>query len=323
MRFRLSLFLAVFFAAQLAAETRLVLKNGDFLTGNVSRVEDGVIHFESDVLGHLLIPATDAVIEGTDASAQEATVESADPQVAEATPTPQNPEPATQSTDESTDRLHPPPPPWKKNIEFGMTLQSGRKDKMDVSGRFTAQRNIREDQYRLYARRLYGETKSEKSTDLFDSSFRWRRDMSPRVFTQALTAYSFDQIKDIHHDFSQGVGVGRKIYNLDTLSVSMGGGATARYRDENGDPPVWNYMVDAFQDMDYAINDVFKVTQDASILIEPEDPDNYTLRLNAALIGKISQTVSLSMRYEYEFDNSLSVENRLSQRIITSLGYLF
>ena len=204
-----------------------------------------------------------------------------------------------------------------------MTLQSGRKDKMDVSGRFAAERNVKGDQYRLLARRLYGEAKSEKSTDLLDSSFRWRRDMSPRVFTQALTAYSFDQIKDIHHDFSQGMGVGRKVYNLDTLSLSMGGGATARYRDENGDPPVWNYMVDAFQDMDYEISDVFKVTQAASILIEPEDPDNYTLRLNAALIGKISKTVSLSMRYEYEFDNSLDLENRLSQRIITSLGYLF
>ena len=82
-------------------------------------------------------------------------------------------------------------------------------------------------------------------------------------------------------------------------------------------------MVDAFQDIDYQINDRFKVVQDASLLIEPEDTDNYEFNLTAALIGKVSETVTMSMRYEYEYDNSLNVDSRLSQRIITSLGYLF
>ena len=147
--------------------------------------------------------------------------------------------------------------------------------------------------------------------------------MNPRTFTQALTAYENNQINRINHDFSQGIGVGRKFYNLDTFSFSMGGGATARYRDENGDPGRWNYMVDAFQDFDYKINDIFKVAQDANFLIEPDDPENYTVRLNAALIGNITETVTMSMRYEYEYDNSLIVANRFNQGIITSLGYLF
>jgi putative salt-induced outer membrane protein YdiY len=143
------------------------------------------------------------------------------------------------------------------------------------------------------------------------------------MFTQAMTNYNFNEIKNINHDLSQGVGVGRKLYNLDTFNFSLGGGATARYRDENGDPARWNYMVDAFQDMDYQINKIFRVSQDASILIEPEDPDNYEFQVNAALIGKITQSVSMSMRYEYDYDNSLSLANKLNQRIITSLGYLF
>ena len=328
MRPVLSLLLIALFATHLTAETRMVLRNGDSLRGTVIKVEDGIVHFESDALGHLMIPASDVLIEESDATGYLSNLplaETSEPVDIESDATTPPPEPGspTETPPDSPEDAVKPLPPWKKTVEFGMTLQSGRRDKMDVSGRFSANRNVATDQYRIRARYLYGETNSEKSTNLLESSFRWRRDLSPRIFTQALTAYNSDEIKRINHDFSQGVGLGRKVYNLDNLSVTMGGGATARYRDENGDPPVWNYMVDAFQDVEYEINKIFRLTQDASVLIEPEDPDNYLLKLNAALIGRITEAVSMSMRYEYEYDNSLTGDNRLNQRIITSLGYLF
>jgi len=325
MRLSLSLFTVLFLTATLTAETRLILGNGDSLRGQVVKVEDGVVIFDSEALGVLTLPSTGVTIEETDPSksvtqeilAAGGEKSAANPAVVD------SPDPASQSDSDAQGEPVQIKRDWVKNIEFGLTMQSGRSEKMDVSSRFSALRSVGQDQYRIRARYLYGETKFEKSTDQLESSFRWRRDMSPRMFTQALTAYEYDDIKHINHDFSQGLGVGRKLYNLDTFSFTMGGGATARYRDENGDPPRWNYMVDAFQDFDYKINNVFKVTQDANILIEPEDPDNYLLRLNAALIGKITETVTMSMRYEYEYDNSLRLQNRFNQRIITSLGYLF
>lgn len=315
MRFSLSLFFSLLIVAPLTAETRLVLGNGDSLRGSVVKVEDGVIFFQSEALGLLTLPSSGVILEETDPAKS----------VTDALPGATG----VAQTDDGRPQANPDEPvvakkaPWKKNIEFGFTLQSGRKDKMDISGRFTAQRNIKQDQYRLQARYLYSETNSIKSNDLLNTFARWRRDLSPRLFTQAMTTYGFDQIKHIDHDFSQGVGVGRKFYNLDTFNLSLGGGATARYRDESSNLTGWNYMVDAFQDMDYQINKIFRVSQDASILIEPDDPDNYTFRLNAALIGKITKQVSMSMRYEYDYDNSLTLANKLNQRIITSLGYLF
>lgn len=325
MRLSLSLFTLLFFTTALAAETRLILGNGDSLRGQVVKVEDGVIHFDSEALGILTLPSTGVIIEDTDPSKSDTpeglaagTEESAAVQTRAGSP-----DTAAQENPDGQTEMVKSKPAWKKDIEFGFTMQSGRSDTIDVSSRFSANRIVKQDEYRLRARYLYGENQSLRSTDQLDSSFRWRRDMNPRTFTQALTAYDFNHINDINHDFSQGIGVGRKFYNLDTFSFSMGGGATARYRDENGDPGRWNYMVDAFQDFDYKINSIFKVAQDAKILIEPDDPENYTVRLNAALIGSISETVTMSMRYEYEYDNSLIVTNRLSQRIITSLGYLF
>jgi len=316
MRSSLSLFAFFFFTAILGAETRLILENGDSLRGRVIQVEDGVVHFDSEALGILTLPSSEVTIETTDpveivaGDAEES---------ADTLPSTDSPGP----TQEDTPDIDTKKPAWERNIEFGFTLQSGRRDKIDVSGRFSARRNILQDQYRVRARYLYGETRSETSTNLFESSFRWRRDLSPRTFTQALTYYGNDEIKHINHDLSQGVGMGRKLYNLDNFSFSLGGGATARYRDENGDPPRLNYLVDAFQDIDYKINSIFTLVQDANVLIEPEDPENYQLRLNAALIGKITQSITMSMRYEYEYDNSLKIDSRLNQRIVTSLGYLF
>jgi len=308
MRYSLSLLFGLVLVATLQAETRLVLGNGDSLRGEVVKVEDGVIHFQSDALGLLTLPSTGVTLEETDPA------KSVAKSSREQSPPAQN-EPDGPVVVKKV--------PWKKDIEFGFTLQSGRKNLMDISGRFSAQRNIMQDQYRVQARYLYSENNSIKSNDLLDSSFRWRRDFTPRMFTQALTAYGFDQIKHINHDFSQGVGVGRKFYNLDTFNFSLGGGATARYRDERGDPDHMNYMVDAFQDMDYQINKIFRVSQDASVRLEPDDPDNYEFQVNAALIGKITSSISMSMRYEYQYDNSLSLANKLNQRIITSLGYLW
>lgn len=325
MRLSLSLFTLLFLTATLTAETRLILGNGDSLRGQVVKVEDGVVHFDSEALGILTLPSTGVTIEETDPS-KSATQEILAAGAENSAPVPSkvdSPDPANASNPDDQAASVTRMPAWKKSVEFGLTMQSGRRDKIDVSSRFSANRSVRQDQYRIRARYLYGETSSEKSTDQLESSFRWRRDLNPRMFTQALTAYEYDDIKFINHDFSQSVGVGRKLYNLDTFSFSMGGGAIARYRNENGDPPRWNYMVDAFQDIDYKINSVFEISQDANILIEPEDPDNYSLRLNAALIGKITETVTMSMRYEYEYDNSLALSNRFNQRIITSLGYLF
>jgi putative salt-induced outer membrane protein YdiY len=325
MRSSLSLFTLLFLTATLTAETRLILGNGDSLRGQVVKVKNGVVHFDSEALGILTLPSTGVTIEETDSS-KSVTREilAAGGEESAAVPTEvDSPAPANQTDSDLQEEPLKKIPDWEKNVEFGLTMQSGRSEKMDVSGRFSAQRSVEQDQYRIRARYLYGETQSEKSTDQLESSFRWRRDLNPRMFTQALTAYEYDDIKHINRDFSQSVGVGRKLYNLDTFSFSMGGGAIARYRDENGDPPRWNYMVDAFQDIDYKINSIFMVTQDANILVEPEDPDNYSLRLNAALIGKITETVTMSMRYEYEYDNSLTLSNRFNQRIITSLGYLF
>ena len=190
MRCSLSLLASLFFALTATAETRLVLGNGDTLRGKVVKIEDGILHFDAEALGILALPASGVTIESTDPNrSAEGEILAAASAGTAATVRPKSDAQADETEADQRPEIRK-KPGWKKNVEFGFSMQSGRRDKLDVSARFTAQRNLERDQYRVKARYLYGQTNSEVSTDLFDSSFRWRRDMDPRFFTQALTFLS-------------------------------------------------------------------------------------------------------------------------------------
>ncbi|MCB1103627.1 MAG: DUF481 domain-containing protein [Cephaloticoccus sp.] len=54
------------------------------------------------------------------------------------------------------------------------------------------------------------------------------------------------------------------------------------------------------------------------------EADNYKVRFNSTLQGKMSERISLNLRYEFEYDNAvLNKEARSDQRITSSVGYAF
>ena len=51
---------------------------------------------------------------------------------------------------------------------------------------------------------------------------------------------------------------------------------------------------------------------------------NYKLQFDAALQGRFTDRLSLNLRFEHEFDNSVVKQDaRTDQRITSSLGYAF
>ena len=82
-------------------------------------------------------------------------------------------------------------------------------------------------------------------------------------------------------------------------------------------------FLDAFQDLRYTLSERFSIAQDLSVLASPFHEDALTVRLNAALKGAITETVSMSMRYEFQYDGSLDSDEKRDQRIVTALGYTF
>lgn len=331
--------LPVFVMASAAGESPplsvLLLKNGDRITGREVERTEGTIHFQSELLGLIKVPETDVTIESigtTDLELQLAATEAPDagqPVQVQPEVVPQEEvaatSPATATQSPPADAPSPPKPAVqsKRQLEFGLTTQSGRRERSDVSLRTTLERITATNEMRLLGRYLYGESDGTRVTDLLGATFRFRQNLSPRMFGQAESRYEQDSIKQIDAEFSQSIGVGRNLIEREGLKLSVGGGTAARFRDTPTQDSEWTYLVDGFQDLVYSINSRLKITQDLSVLMAPFQDDAFLVKLNASLTSRLTNTLNMSMRYEFEYDRSLIPENRDNQRIVTSIGYAF
>jgi putative salt-induced outer membrane protein YdiY len=215
-------------------------------------------------------------------------------------------------------------PPWTGRFDLGYTWQSGRADKSELSLRGQADRRIEPNEYRALTEFLYGELEGVRNTQRFMSSFRWRRDVSERLFTQTLTLYENDRIREIRHRVEQNLGFGYRYLQSERLEGSIVPGFTIQYTDEAGIDDRWDYLASLSQDIIWRINPAYRFEQDLNFLIDPAATDDYIVRFNAGIIGTVTQSINLSLRYQYLFENQVRAGvSRTDQRIIASVGYAF
>jgi len=315
--------------------SELHLNNGDRITGEVTRRAEGKIYFQSPLLGLLIINETDAVV----MESPETPVESlaglppAIEQVKLKEGDPQKPSVAKRVADQKEK--------WKGKLEFGYQTQSGRSSVLNYSARGEAERTKGVDSYRLSARYLYGESAEVLSTDRQDASFRWRHEISERVFGQTLSSYTSDRITGIELNAEQNAGLGYKFLQRERQKASVGAGVTMQYREAEGIEKGMNYLGEFFQDYTYKLNGRLTFLQDFNALYSPkgrvrsvtttslglpldEQAENFKIRFNSTLQGKLSERISLNLRYEYEYDNAILDKNeRADRRVTSSLGYSF
>lgn len=326
----MSIFLALGTSAILAA-AELQLSNGDRITGELIRREEGKIHFRSPILGDLIIAETDAVVIDTPDTPVESlaglppTIEQVDLRDAESV------------RPKSRARTR----PWKGKFEFGFQTQGGRHDSLNYSMRTELERKSERNHYRMSARYLYGESRQVVSSDRRDASFRWRHDISDRVFSQTVTSYSSDAVTNVDLNAEQNAGFGYELFDGEKQSGSIGAGLTLQYRESEGTEHGETYLGELFQDYTYKVNGRLTFLQNLNLLYSPDgrtrtlisaatssiyrdEAENYKVRFNSTLQGKLSERISINLRYEYEYDNAILDENgRTDRRVTSSLGYSF
>jgi putative salt-induced outer membrane protein YdiY len=310
----------------------LHLRNGDRLTGTLVGRADGKILFRSPILGDISIPEDQGVIVDTPDTPVESLAGL--PPAAATLPKPT-------SSASVTPGEQPPKNPWKGKLEMGFNQQSGRTDTVQLSLRADAEKKAGINSYRFEGRALYSEQYQQTTSDRYDGQFRWRHELSQRVFSQALSSYQKDRVKQIFNNIEQNVGLGYRLFERPRHSANVGAGATGQYRSALGVESGVTYLGEVFEDYTYKLTGRLTILQDANISYSPETRSRYTLtgqnyiptddsaanyrlRFNTALQGKVSERVSLNLRFEYEFDNAiLDPKAKADQRITTSLGYAF
>jgi putative salt-induced outer membrane protein YdiY len=215
-------------------------------------------------------------------------------------------------------------PPWTGRFDLGFSWQEGRADKSEVSLRAQADRRIEPDEFRLLSEFLYGELDGVRNTQRFTGSFRWRRDINDRVFTQALTQYETDRIREIRNRVEQNLGVGYRFVQTERLQGSVVPGLTIQYTDEAEVEDRWDYLASLFQDIIWRISPAYRFEQDLNFLIDPAETEDYIVRFNAGIFGTVTDSINLSLRYQYLFENQVRAGiSRTDQRVIASVGYAF
>jgi putative salt-induced outer membrane protein YdiY len=342
---------------QLGQRVVLQLANGDRVTGELIWRADGKLRFRSSILGDFTISETDAAIlelagetelnRGAKDVDGVSTKTAAEPtkkppvasSVAPETASKKNVQPAPRTAPETA--KIPPLKPWKGKLEFGYAQQSGLKDTLSYNLRGEAEKQIDQHTLKTTGRILYSEQNQRPSADRTDSNFRWRYQISKRTFSQAQTTYLRDDITQIHANFEQNVGLGYRIIDLKRHALNIGAGVTGQYRDWDAGTNGFAPYGEVFEDYTFKINDRIMLVQDVVVQYSPEDrafnipangrpapvnPDlqNYKVRFNSTLQGKVTERISVNLRFEYELDNAIQLQGaRKNQRITSSIGYAF
>ena len=331
----LTLLVAVSLLAPPARASILQLANGDRLQGRLIARETGSIRWESPVLGIITIDESKATVLPDSDEPAAAAHQS---QVAANTASSQSQNISAQPTAEKPATAK---PNRKTTIESGFTMQSGRKDRTDVNLRAESTYQRRRNTFRTQAKYLYSKSNGAVTTDRTEAAFRWRRELDAHWFSQTNTSYLSSKIKGIDHSIEQNIGLGYRLIKTERTQASIGAGVTGQYRQIADVETGHSLFGEIFQDFAIKLTPRLDLGEDFTVMYSPtshgirirsdgtvqvidDTVANYKHTLNAYLRGKLTDTLSLALRYEYEFDNTYVSESEKSdQRITTTLGYTF
>lgn len=293
------------------------LANGDRLTGELVSQDHAFIEVQHAQLGRLKVPLS--ALKADPAAKAESVSEKA------------------AAKTESTTAVKPAVPKWKRQVDIGFSQQSGAKEKQDLSARFQIDGKEGKNTFRGTAKLLETEADSKMVTDRREADFRWRYDINKRLFAQSLTTYAEDGVRKIDLSLEQQVGGGYKVVDGKRHKANVGLGAVLQYLDREEAKPETALLGSFFQDYAYELNSRVKLTQESSLMISDKGAigvrstvtnapaeGSYRVKFNSGLQSKVTDKMSLNLRFEYDYDRSVIDANlRADQRLTTSLGYIW
>ena len=135
----------------------------------------------------------------------------------------------------------------------------------------------------------------------------------------------------------QQIGGGYRLVDNPRHKVNVGLGAVVQYLERAGTDEQTALLGSFFQDYAYQWNSRVKLVQESSLMISDTGTLNmksaltsapvegsYRMRFNTGVQSKVTDRMSLNVRFEYDYDRSiLDSELRADQRLTTSLGYIW
>lgn len=299
-----------------------VLANGDRLTGELVREDPAFIEVQHPQLGLIKVPRA-ALRAPVPAGQKSAAREEGGTDLPAAAPVKAAIQPNVNN--------------WKGQVELGYVQQSGAKEKEDLSVRLQLDGKEGTNTFRGTARLLQSEADGKTVTDRQEADFRWRHDINKRLFAQSLTTYAADELRKIDLSIEQQIGGGYRLIDNPRHKANIGLGAVVQYLERTDTDEQTALLGSFFQDYAYQWNSRVKLVQESSLMVSDTGTLNvrsaltsapvegsYRMRFNTGVQSKVTDRMSLNVRFEYDYDRSiLDSELRADQRLTTSLGYIW
>ena len=296
-----------------------MLTNGDRLTGELISEDPQFIVVQHPQLGRLQVPRT-ALQLPAEAGQKSGEAKAAVPQGS-----------ATVAKPVTVPKV----PPWKRLLEVGYAQQSGAAESQNLLIRAEVDGRKGARTFRATGRLLQAEANGKTVTDRLEGDVRWRYDVSKRLFAQALTTYAEDRVRKIDLSLEQQFGGGYRILDAANHKANIGLGAVVQYLQREAMGEQTSLLGSLFQDYAYQWGSRLKLMQEANFmvsnmgslnvksgLINAPAGGSYRVKFNTGLQSKVTDSMSLNLRFEYDYDRSVLQETlRADQRLTTSLGY--
>jgi hypothetical protein len=319
------LFLLCLLPGVLSAD-QLVMKNGDVITGTISKISDGEVYIEPAYAGEFAVSLADvasirndkalevAMKDGSEMTAQFAGVNDSGEQilVVDGAPT----SVALDSLEEAEE-----PDPWYdrvSHVDVNMTLNSGNTDSRNSL--IYADTRVKLGDHRHLAdvtlRRDETDGVKTKKQDLFRYEYNWM--FNEPWYTGVTASYERDPIRELDYRYNVAGIIGRDLldnaHQFLTFSVGMGySEEKISGNSESGAVAIWRLIYEH----DFLGGDLSFFHND-TLTYQLYDVNNTILKTNTGFRYDIIDGVytSVSLRYDYETDPAAGAENEDTTLVI-------
>ena len=301
---------------------RLVLRNGDPVTGTLKSMSGGRVIFVSPILGKLTIKLEDIkeiitakpVIVVTKAGETETKAITGAQDLADIT---------------AINPVEKPPVVWSGSVSIGGSWESGNTHKRRFSSQTNVQRRTEKDRLSIYAFLLYEEEKTTGDWSLTDRIYRTRLQQDWFVNKQSyllwFTAAERDTLADLDLRFATGPGYGYQWVETDELKFSTEIGPSYVREDLDNPSDTEEWIASRLRvNLAWQICPSLRFLYDISYFQSLEEKHDSNVFADSRLRLRVTEEMFAQLQHIFEFDNTPGKNaERVDNTVLLSVGFNF
>jgi putative salt-induced outer membrane protein YdiY len=298
-----------------AQEVVLQLRNGDRLTGTLLAQETNVVIVATSWAEALVIPLS--AIGGLRAATGEdllpppgpgATLKPEPAKVAAAKPAPAS-KPAAKA----------PPKRLRHNVQLGANFNFGARDSELVYGRIKSTYERPYDEHpNLFFRTFadysvdYGRTEKLVSANRMSGGLKTDFDVNPKIYAYNAASCGFDEVRRIDFQYEAGPGVGVRLLTRTNLALSLESGLNYQAQERSTGEDVDSLYLRAANNLTWKIGPRLTLSE------------KFEFFLDATLSLRVLENISLNLTVLDTFDTAPAANvNKNELQIRSSIGFTF